>query len=143
VFCQARSRLTAFAYIAALLVEPGNRKSCWHLAEAAGHATPRRMQALLGEHAWDWRAALTGLQRFILEHLGDPEAVLVLDETAELKQGEMTVGVARQHAGITGPAPGGSYLTMIKSQTRTVVPGRWCRWWPRIVARVSGHGVCT
>jgi SRSO17 transposase len=60
------------------------------------------MQALLAEHRWDWRAALGGLQQFILDHLADPQAVLVLDETAELKQGQMTVGVARQHAGITG-----------------------------------------
>jgi SRSO17 transposase len=102
VFAQARSRLTAFAYVSALLAGPGDRRSCWQLAEAAGHATPRRMQALLAEHAWDWRAALEAVQRFILAHLGDPEAVLVLDETAELKQGQMTVGVARQHAGITG-----------------------------------------
>ena len=91
VFAQARSRLTAFAYIGALLAERGDRKSCWQLAEAAGHATPRRMQALLAEHAWDWKAALGALQRFILDHLGDPQAVLVLDETAELKQGQMTV----------------------------------------------------
>ena len=102
VFAQARSRLTAFAYIGALLAEAGDRRSCWQLAEAAGHASPRRMQALLGEHAWDWQAALAALQRFILGHLGDPEAVLVVDETAELKKGEMTVGVSRQHAGITG-----------------------------------------
>ena len=102
VFCQARSRLAAFAYVDALLAEPGDRRSCWQLAEQAGHATPRRMQALLAEHAWDWKAALQGLQRFILAHLGDPGAVLVIDETAELKKGGMTVGVARQHAGITG-----------------------------------------
>ncbi len=78
VFCQARSRLGAFAYIGALLAERGDRRSCWQLAEAAGHATPRRMQALLGEHAWDWKAALQGLQRFILAHLADPGAILVL-----------------------------------------------------------------
>ena len=82
VFAQARSRFTAFAYIGALLAEPGDRKSCWQLAEAAGHATPRRMQALLAEHAWDWTAALAALQRFIIAHLGDPEAIVVLDETA-------------------------------------------------------------
>ena len=87
VFAQARSRLAAFAYIGALLAEPGDRRSCWQLAEAAGHATPRRMQALLAEHAWDWTAALAGLQRFIVAHLGDPEAIVVLDETAELKKG--------------------------------------------------------
>jgi SRSO17 transposase len=102
VFCQARSRLAAFAYLGALLTAPGERRSCWQLAGQAGQATPRRMQALLAEHRWDWREALGGLQRFILDHLADPQAVLVLDETAELKQGQMTVGVARQHAGITG-----------------------------------------
>jgi SRSO17 transposase len=102
VFAQARSRLTAFAYIGALLAEPGDRRSCWQLAEAAGHATPRRMQALLAEHAWDWKAALTALQRFILARLGDPGAIVVVDETAELKKGTATVGVARQYAGITG-----------------------------------------
>src|SRR5216683_3742656 len=102
VFAQARSRFAAFAYVAALLAEPGDRKSCWQLGEAAGHATPRRMQALLAEYAWDWRVVLERLQRFILAHLADPEAILVLDETAELKKGTMSVGVARQHAGITG-----------------------------------------
>ena len=102
VFAQARSRFTAFAYIGGLLAVPGDRKSCWQLAEQAGHPTPRRMQALLAEHAWDWKAALAQLQRFILTHLADPRAILVLDETAELKKGTMTAGVARQHAGITG-----------------------------------------
>ena len=103
VFAQARSRLVAFAYVAALLAVAGDRKSCWQLGEQAGHATPRRMQALLAEYAWDWRAVLERLQRFILVHLADPDAILVLDETAELKKGTMTAGVARQHAGITAP----------------------------------------
>jgi SRSO17 transposase len=102
VFGQARSRLVAFAYIGALLTERAERRSCWQLAEAAGQATPRRMQALLAEHVWDFTAALGAVQRFILDHLADPQAVLVLDETAVRKKGEMTVGVARQHAGITG-----------------------------------------
>jgi len=102
VFCQARSRFTAFAYIGALLAEPGDRRSCWQLAEAAGHESPRRMQALLAEHAWDWKAALKAVQRFILDHLGDPGAIVVIDETAELKKGARTAGVGRQHAGITG-----------------------------------------
>jgi SRSO17 transposase len=135
VFCQARSRLTAFAYIAALLALPGDRTSCWQLAEAAGHVTPRRMQALLGEHAWDWRAALKGLQRFILDHLGDPEAILVLDETAELKQGGMTVGVGRQHAGITGQVENCQTVVFMAYVTahahalfdfRLYLPRGWC-----------------
>ncbi len=103
-FAQARSRFAAFAYVAALLTASGDRRSCWQLGEQAGHDTPRRMQALLAGCAWDWRAVLERLQHFILAHLADPAAILVLDETAELKKGTMTVGVGRQHAGIENTA---------------------------------------
>jgi SRSO17 transposase len=136
VFAQARSRFTAFAYIGALLAERGDRRSCWQLAEVAGHVTPRRMQALLAEHAWDWTAALAALQRFITAHLGDPEAIVVLDETAELKKGAKTVGVARQHAGITGQVENcqtvvfAAYVTA-RAHTlfdfRLYLPKQWCK----------------
>ncbi len=136
VFAQARSRLAAFAYVGALLAEPGDRRSCWQLAERAGHVTPRRMQALLAEHAWDWTAGLKALQRFILAHLGDAEAIVVLDETAELKKGMATVGVARQHAGITGQVENcqtvvfAAYVTA-RGHTlfdfRLYLPKQWCK----------------
>ena len=135
VFAQASSRLTAFSYIGALLAEPGDRKSCWQLAERAGHATPRRMQALLAEYAWDWKAALAALQRFIVAQLGDPEAIVVLDETAELKKGTATAGVARQHAGITGQVENcqtvvfAAYVTArahVLSDFRLYLPKAWC-----------------
>jgi len=136
VFAQARSRFAAFAYVGALLAEAGDRRSCWQLAEAAGHAPPRRMQALLGEHAWDWQAALTALQRFILGHLGDPEAVLVAGETTELKKGEMTAGVSRQHAGITGQVENCQTVVSMAYVTarahalfdfRPCLPEAWCQ----------------
>ena len=136
VFAQARSRLAAFAYLGALLAEPGDRRSCWQLAEAAGHRSPRRLQALLAEHAWDWKAALGALQRFIVDHLGDPGAVLVIDETAELKKGQMTVGVARQHAGITGQIENCQTVVNCAYVTgrghalfdfRLYLPKAWCR----------------
>jgi hypothetical protein len=76
VFVQARSRFAVFAYVAALLAVAGDRKSCWQLGEQAGHATPQRMQALLAEYAWDWRVVLERLQRFIMAHLADREAIL-------------------------------------------------------------------
>jgi SRSO17 transposase len=136
VFAQARSRMTAFAYIGALLAVAGDRKSCWQLAEEAGHATPRRMQALLGEYAWDWKTALAGLQRFIVAHLGDPEAIFVLDETAELKKGTMTAGAGRQHAGITGQVENcqtvvfAAYVTARAHALldfRLYLPKQWCQ----------------
>ena len=136
VFAQARSRLTAFAYMGALLAERGDRRSCWQLAEQAGNATPRRMQALLAEHAWDWKAALAALQRFIVARLGDREAVVVLDETAELKKGQATVGAARQYAGITGQVENcqtvvfAAYVTACAHALfdfRLYLPKAWCR----------------
>ncbi|HEY3952106.1 MAG TPA: IS701 family transposase, partial [Streptosporangiaceae bacterium] len=135
VFAQARSRLTAFAYIGALLAVAGDRKSCWQLAERAGHATPRRMQALLAEYAWDWEAALSALQRFVVARLGDPEAIVVLDETAELKKGTETIGVGRQHAGITGQVENcqtvvfAAYVTARAHALfdfRLYLPKQWC-----------------
>ncbi len=77
LFAQARSRFTAFAYAAALLGASGNRRPRWQLGEHAGHATPRRLQALLAEYAWDWRMVLARLRRFSLTHLADPEAILL------------------------------------------------------------------
>ena len=135
VFAQARSRLAALAHIGALLAGPGDRRSCWQLAERAGHARPRRMQALLPGHAWDWTAALAALRQFILARLGDPGAIVVLYETAELKKGDRTVGVARQHAGITGQVENyqavvfAAYVTAhahTRSGFRLYLPEQWC-----------------
>ena len=36
------------------------------------------------------------------EHLGDPGAVLVADETGDLKKGTATAGVQRQYTGTAG-----------------------------------------
>ena len=94
------------------------------------------MQALLAEHAWDWTAALAALQRFIVARLGDPEAIVVLDETAELKKGTATVGVARQHAGITGQVENcqtvvfAAYVTARAHALfdfRLYLPKAWCQ----------------
>ena len=78
-------------------------------------------RALLAEHAWDWTAALAALQLFVLAHLGDAEAVVVPDETAELKKGDRTVGVGRQHAGITGQVDYRRPLKTFKSSFRATI----------------------
>jgi SRSO17 transposase len=38
----------------------------------------------------------------VVEHLGDPQAVLVVDETGFLKKGTTSVGVQRQYSGTAG-----------------------------------------
>jgi len=42
------------------------------------------------------------LQEYILTHLTDPEAVLVVDETGFVKKGTKSVGVAAQYSGTVG-----------------------------------------
>jgi SRSO17 transposase len=101
VFAQDRSRVAALAYVRALLVDTP-RRSCWQLGELAGHLSPRRMQALLGEYVWDAVWLVERVRTLVMAHLGCAEAVLAIDETAEIKKGQHTVGVARQYAGITG-----------------------------------------
>lgn len=78
------------------------RKNCWTLAEQAGHDTPDRLQHLLGRASWDTDGVRDDLRDYVVEHLGDPEAVLVADETGDLKKGTATVGVQRQYTGTAG-----------------------------------------
>ncbi len=42
------------------------------------------------------------VRALLVEHLGDPGAVLVVDETGDLKKGSRTVGVQRQYTGTAG-----------------------------------------
>lgn len=84
------------------LLSPVERKNGWQLAEHAGEARPYGMQRLLAEAKWDADAVRDDLRAYVLEHLGDPRAVLVIDETGFLKQGTKSVGVKRQYSGTAG-----------------------------------------
>ena len=42
------------------------------------------------------------LRDYVTAHLGDTDAVLVIDETGDLKKGSATVGVQRQYTGAGG-----------------------------------------
>jgi SRSO17 transposase len=42
------------------------------------------------------------VRAYVVEHLGDPDAVLVIDETGDLKKGTTTVGVQPQYTGTAG-----------------------------------------
>ena len=60
------------------------------------------MQHLLARAVWDADAVRDDLRAYVVEHLGDPDAVLVVDETGDLKKGTTTVGVQRQYTGTAG-----------------------------------------
>lgn len=100
-FCRREARERARRYLAGLL-SPLERKNGWHLAEAAGDASPDSVQDFLARMRWDADAVRDDLRAYVVEHLGDPAAVLVLDETGFLKKGEHSVGVQRQYSGTAG-----------------------------------------
>jgi SRSO17 transposase len=50
----------------------------------------------LSSAKWDANGVCDELQSYIVKHLGDSQAIGVLDETGFLKQGDKSVGVGRQ-----------------------------------------------
>jgi SRSO17 transposase len=92
-----RSRAFVLGLLAAL-----PRKNCWTIAEHAGDATPDGMQHLLARARWDANGVRDDVREFVVEHLADPHAVLVADETGDLKKGTATAGVQRQYTGTAG-----------------------------------------
>lgn len=100
-FPRREARHRAWAYIRGLL-SPVERKNGWQLAEVNGDATPYGMQHLLGRAKWDAAAVRDDLRTYLVEHLGESQAVLVIDETGFLKKGPHSAGVARQYSGTAG-----------------------------------------
>src|SRR6202161_985691 len=101
LFSQERSALNAGMFLDGLLGDE-RRKTGWMRAEAAGDPGPWRQQALLGRDRWDADALRDLVREYVVEHLADDNAVLVVDETGFLKQGKASCGVARQYTGSAG-----------------------------------------
>ncbi|WP_370461895.1 transposase, partial [Micromonospora sp. ALFpr18c] len=69
------------------LLSPLERRNGWTLAEQAGDRSPDGMQAVLCSPCWDADAVRDDVRDYVVEHLGDPAAVLVADETGFLNKG--------------------------------------------------------
>jgi SRSO17 transposase len=100
-FPRSETRDRVRAYLAGLL-GPVQRKNAWQLAEQIGDAGPYGVQYLMGRADWDPDDVRDDLRDYVVEALGDPEAVLILDETGFLKKGARSAGVARQYTGTAG-----------------------------------------
>ena len=100
-FSRSEPRERVAAYLRGLLA-PLERKNGWTLAEQAGEANPDGMQRLLATADWNPDRVRDDLREYVVEHLGDPGAVLVVDETGFLKKGSRSAGVARQYSGTAG-----------------------------------------
>ena len=100
-FARAEARAHATAYLRGLLGRV-ERKNSWQLAEAAGDARPYGLQQFLSRATWDPDAVRDDLRDYVVEHLGDPQGILVVDEAGFLKKGDKSAGVQPQYSGAAG-----------------------------------------
>jgi len=100
-FRRAAAHAHAADYLRGLIVDV-ERKNGWQLAERAGYGHPRGIQRVLDRYAWDAEAVRDDLRAYVAAELGDPDGVLVVDETGFPKQGRHSAGVARQYCGVLG-----------------------------------------
>ena len=100
-FGRAEVRQRAKRYLTGLL-ERVERKNGWQLAEQLGERGPQGVQRLLNAARWDANVVRDDLHAYVVEHLGDADGVLIVDETGFLKKGTKSVGVQRQYSGTAG-----------------------------------------
>jgi SRSO17 transposase len=127
-FARSEPRQRALAYLRGLL-SPIERKNGWQLAEEAGEQTPDGIQRLLSTAGWDADAVRDDLVAYVCDHLADPAAILVVDETGFLKKGAKSAGVQRQYTGTAGKRENcqiGVFVTYATPQAHVLVDRASC-----------------
>src|SRR5690242_9797966 len=77
-FRRGEVRKRVHRYLAGLL-ERVERKNGWQLAEHLGEAGPQGVQRLLNAARWDADGVRDDLRSYVVEQLGDPNGVLIVD----------------------------------------------------------------
>jgi SRSO17 transposase len=85
-FARAEPRARVREYVSGL-VTGLERKNGWTLAEWAGEVCPDGMQRLLRRADWDVDGVRDDVRGYVVERLGEPEGVLIADDTGFLKKG--------------------------------------------------------
>ncbi|MET8637643.1 IS701 family transposase [Streptomyces sp. NPDC004680] len=116
-FVRVEPRRWARAFVLGLLSDLP-RKNCSTLAEHAGDANPYGLQHLLSRAKWDAEAVRDDIRDFVVGKLHDTAAVLVVDETGDLKKGTATVGVQRQYTGTAGRIENSQVAVYLAYSTR-------------------------
>jgi SRSO17 transposase len=123
-----------FAHLVAGLLSGLPKKNGWTLAEYAGHTHPGRVQTFLSRGAWDAAGLETRVRDLVVEEMGDPDAVLIVDDTQMIKKGTKSVGVAPQHCGSTNQIENCQVVVMLTYAAagghafighRLYLPERW------------------
>ncbi len=115
------------------------RKTTEPIASQAGQKR-RPLQHFVGAGQWDDPTVRMELRRHVREELGDPDAVLVLDNHGVPKQGQDSCGVYRQWCGRLGKVENcqvGYFLAYAAVRGRTLLDARL--YLPRERADDGGH----
>src|SRR3954470_3748883 len=109
----------------------GSCSDCWPTCRGRtvgrSQSTPRDphgMQYLLARASWDTDGVRDDLREYVVGALGDTDAVLVFDETGDLKKGTATVGTQRQYTGTAGRIENAQvavYLTYAAARGHTLI----------------------
>jgi len=135
LFYEKRQAHWCYKWLHGLLLD-GVRKCAAKLARAVPGANVQSMQQFISDSPWDHRKLIGQLQHMVAEHLADPDAVLVVDDTGFAKKGDKSVGVKRQHSGALGKVDNcqiGVFLAYISRKgnclvdERLYLPKEWAR----------------
>jgi SRSO17 transposase len=78
------------------------RKSIEPMALQVDGGTIRGLQRFISDVRWDEEQMLWNYHQLVAEEMGEPDGVLMFDETGFVKKGKDSVGVARQYCGTLG-----------------------------------------
>ena len=97
---RAERQTHAGEYVRGLLLD-GERKSIAPITARVPGSDVQALRQFVNQSPWAWAPLQAALTTLLLDRLL-PEAVLILDETSFPKQGNHSVGVARQYCGALG-----------------------------------------
>jgi SRSO17 transposase len=100
-FYRSEPREHFFNYMAGQLSEM-ERKSIEPIAVKVEGGKVRPMQRAISEVVWDEEKMLGKYHGMVAEQMGDPEGVLIFDESGFVKKGKDSAGVYRQYCGTVG-----------------------------------------
>ena len=145
-----RRRRWCDAYLRGILLD-GHRKSVEPMAarlqaiEQGEEDYEQALQQFLNQSPWDEQELLDGLHPWIGRRFG-PEGFLIIDDTGFPKQGEHSVGVARQYTGTLGKVASCQVAVTLQFATATHVVALDARLylpeaWTGDRERLTGAGV--
>jgi SRSO17 transposase len=111
-------------YLRGLLLGHGDRRNAETIAAASGGVPARALQRLLSSSPWPVAPVIDVLQRELANLLNAPDGHFVLGEIGFPKQGNASVGVARQVCGLSRSAINqqvGVFLAYASSRGRALV----------------------